>query len=650
MALEQQLGFRSSFNLIPEGEYRVTDKLRDAITSQGFELGVHDLHHDGKLFSNGDDFARKAQRINHYLKAWGAVGFRAGFMLHNLDWIHDLAVAYDASTFDTDPFEPQPHGQHTIFPFWVPRPAAAHSSLSPQLTPGLNGYVELPYTLPQDSTLFLILGEKHPDIWMQKLDWVAKHGGMVLLDTHPDYLAFGKASKSRTEYPAAFYERLLNYIQTKYSGQYWHATPKELASWYTSKVLPNCSQNPQKPPKTQNLAGKSAAVVLFSYYPADPRPRRAAEALASEGMHVEMICLKQDKSDLDNEIINGVRIKRIPLKKRRDGKIAYFLQYASFLAISGGILCRRAFGTRYSLVHVHNMPDFLVFSALIPKLLGARVILDLHDPMPELMCSIFRLPDRSWPVRLLRLLERLSLAFADQGITVNLACRDIFIARSCPADKMAVVINAPDEAIFQFSEAKQLGLRKSNSPFVIMYHGSIVERHGLDLAIHALNAIRGRIPQAELRIYGTSTAFLETALETSKKLGLESAVRFYGPKTLKEITSAIAACDVGVIPNRRSIFTEINTPTRIFEYLALGKPVIAPRAPGITTYFGSNELVFFELGNEQDLARQLEYVYNNPEETHLITQRGQAIYREHSWTRERQSFLDLVSGLLMKKV
>src|SRR4030095_1583596 len=155
MELERNLGFRSSFNFIPEGSYRVPAQMRQELTANGFEVGIHDLKHDGHLFSSYRSFKRRALRINNYAREWGASGFRSGFMLRNLDWLHDLEVQYDASTFDTDPFEPQPDGGHTIFPFWVPRPNG--SSIDGQEL-GTNscsqgGYVELPYTLPQDSTL-----------------------------------------------------------------------------------------------------------------------------------------------------------------------------------------------------------------------------------------------------------------------------------------------------------------------------------------------------------------------------------------------------------------------------------------------------------------------------------------------------------------
>src|ERR1035441_289422 len=187
MEMETSLGFRSSFNFIPQGEYSTTAAFRQGLVDNGFEVAVHDLYHNGKLFLSKSEFSRNAPHINRHLKEWGAKGFRSGFMLHNLEWLHELDIEYDMSTFDTDPFEPQPQGRNTIFPFWVPRPGESRKqkvesrnpqeagslafSLQPSALPR-TGYVEMPYTLPQDSTLFLLLGERQPDIWFQKLDWI----------------------------------------------------------------------------------------------------------------------------------------------------------------------------------------------------------------------------------------------------------------------------------------------------------------------------------------------------------------------------------------------------------------------------------------------------------------------------------------------
>ena len=248
MQLETELGFRSSFNFVPEGSYRVPAELREKLSAAGFEIGIHDLKHDGRLFASYRGFERRAVRINHYVREWGASGFRSGFMLRNLDWLHNLDVQYDASTFDTDPFEPQPEGCQTIFPFWVPRPTASDSvnGQQPTIDSSSDGYVELPYTLTQDSTLFLILKEPSIRIWQQKLDWIAECGGMALVIVHPDYLAFEGELSSHLTYPAARYAEFLNWVKQKYEGTYWHAVPRDVAR----RV---CAANVAKPEYVANL-------------------------------------------------------------------------------------------------------------------------------------------------------------------------------------------------------------------------------------------------------------------------------------------------------------------------------------------------------------------------------------------------------------
>lgn len=219
MMLEQERGFRSSFNFVP-ADYPVAPELRAQLNVDGFEVGVHGWTHDGSLYKTRDIFLQQAQRINEYLKEWNVVGFRSPAMHHNLDWLRDLDIEYDLSTFDTDPFEPQPDGTGTIFPFPVKEDGCR------------KGYIEMSYTLPQDFTLFVIMQEKTIDIWKRKLDWVAEQGGMVLLNTHPDYMNFTNASSGLGEYPARYYSELLEYIKKRYGGGYWHPLPREMARFW----------------------------------------------------------------------------------------------------------------------------------------------------------------------------------------------------------------------------------------------------------------------------------------------------------------------------------------------------------------------------------------------------------------------------------
>ncbi len=265
------------------------------------------------------------------------------------------------------------------------------------------------------------------------------------------------------------------------------------------------------------LRGKRVAVVVFSHYPSDPRPRREAEALVQQGMEVDVICLRQDDHEQRRETINGVSILRVPLRRWRGGKFSYFFQYGSFILTSFFLLAFRSFKRRYSLVHVHNMPDVLVFAALVPKICGARVILDLHDPMPELMLTIFKLPPESFSVRMLKWLEKWSAGFANVVLTVNLASKRIYSSRSCAPEKIRVVMNSPNEDVFQFRPAPAaLPNGKLGGNFTIMYHGSLLPRNGFDLAVKALETVRKSIPGASLVVCGERTPFFESVMASAE--------------------------------------------------------------------------------------------------------------------------------------
>lgn len=364
-------------------------------------------------------------------------------------------------------------------------------------------------------------------------------------------------------------------------------------------------------------------------------------------MTVDLICLGQGNAK-NRETGDSLSVVRVPMKHRRGGKLTYLLQYGSFILISSLIFAWRSFTRRYDLVYVHNMPDILVVSALVPKIFGAKVILDLHDPMPELMTTIFNLDKESSTVRLIRWMEKWSIARTNLVVTVNLACKHIFSARSCKPEKIVVVMNAPDSKIFPFRAAEHRSMNQDpTKPLVFMYHGSLVERNGLDLAVEALALARDKMPGAELKVYGPSTPFLERVMETVKAKGLQDIVHYFGPRKLEDLVKEIDGCDVGVIPNQRNPFTDINTPTRIFEYLSRGKLVIAPSTMGIQEYFNEESLVFFEPGNAADLAKQMRNAYSNQNELMKVARNGQEIYLAHTWEQERQTLLDGVSKILI---
>jgi predicted glycosyltransferase len=227
--LEASLGFRSSYNFVPE-DYYTPAEIRRELAESGFEIGVHGLNHDGKTFRDARMFRRRAPKIRYYLKDWASVGYTSPSMLRNLGFMAELGIEHGCSTFDTDPFEPHSDGFRTIFPFIVGDEARAKS------------YVELPYTLPQDHCLFIVQREKDINIWQKKLDWIATNGGMALMNSHPDYMNFGGESLSREEYPVGLYREFLDYVRTRYAGRFWHAIPRDLARYWRSTGAVNNTQ------------------------------------------------------------------------------------------------------------------------------------------------------------------------------------------------------------------------------------------------------------------------------------------------------------------------------------------------------------------------------------------------------------------------
>jgi glycosyltransferase involved in cell wall biosynthesis len=267
--------------------------------------------------------------------------------------------------------------------------------------------------------------------------------------------------------------------------------------------------------------------------------------------------------------------------------------------------------------------------------------------MPELFRSIYGLPDEHFIVRWLKKMEKRSCGFADLVLTPNTAFKELFASRSCPPEKIETVMNSPETAIFnpaKYTSAVETTGR--GKPFRLMYHGLLVERHGLDLAIQAVARLRAEIPDIQLHLYGEPTDYLKTIMELVWKLNLQGAVQSHGFKNLDEIAKEISKIDLGLIPNRLSSFTRINFPTRIFEYLAMNKPVLVPSTKGIRDYFDDSDILFFDGGSVNDLAMKIKWAWQHPSELRQLMENGRMVYGKHCWDSEEQRFVGLVDKLV----
>ena len=615
MELEMKHGFRSSFNFVPEGGYRVTKELRDQLTANGFEVGVHDLCHDGRLYRSRERFAASAVKINRYLAEWGAVGFRSAFMFHNLEWLEDLDIKYDASTFDTDPFEPQPDGTGTIFPFWK---SAANG----------RGYVELPYTLAQDSTLYLILGETTPDIWKRKLDWVASHGGMVLLNVHSDYLRFPGEPASSHTFDVGLYEEFLKYARQR-QAEAWHCLPREMAAFVETFKPP-----PRRTPKR-------VCMVTYSYFLADARVTRYAEALASRGDHVDVLSVRRWKEMAETDPHPNINIVRLQSRfgKKEVSPISYLLPVLRFLFSSTRWISRSHARRPYDFFHIHNIPDFLVFSAFFPRRKGAKVILDIHDIVPEFYGSKFAKKENATIISLLRWIERVSAKCADQIIISNHLWLETYAARTGADGKCSVFINNVDRRIF----CPRTRLRKDGK-FIIIFPGGLQWHQGVDIALRAFQKVSARAPEAEFHIYGDGNV-KQALMDLSAELGLDGVVRFFDPVPVREIARIMAEADLGVVPKRADSFGNQAYSTKIMEFMSLGVPVIVSETKIDRYYFNDSVVRFFPSGNHEALAEAMLQMIGNPELRRQMAARASAYAADNSWEKRKVDYLNLVDSV-----
>jgi len=388
-------------------------------------------------------------------------------------------------------------------------------------------------------------------------------------------------------------------------------------------------------------------IVSYAYFPARPRELRQTLALKRQGYEVDVICNRQ-RVEKKYEIVQGVNVFRLPLLRKRGSFIAYTYRYAlSFVFIFFKLSILYLF-KRYSIIQVNSIPDFLVFTCLIPKLSGARIALDMMDPMPELYITKFRCQENAFMVRCLRLIEKMSTRFADAVLTQNNGYALLFSRREIPKSKITVLHNSAQEHFFGPIRNPSTGMRQKGK-FVMLFHGTITERHGLETAVRSICFLRNKISNVQLQIVGGGEYFggeyTDKITKLAANLNVKEYVWFRGSFKVEDIPSIIEQTDIGVIPNRKSVFAETNLPNRVFEYLWMGKPVAMSRTQGVLNYFDDSSIMYFEPDNPEDMARAVLNLYNNPEQAKELVANAQRICQKYRWETEKKKYIRLIERL-----
>jgi len=386
-------------------------------------------------------------------------------------------------------------------------------------------------------------------------------------------------------------------------------------------------------------SSKRVCMLAYTFYESDPRVMRYAEALAERGDEVDVIALRRETRG-PSDRIHGVRVFRIQkrvLNEKR--KLSYLFRILLFFLRSLIFLGRKHLQKRYDVVHVHSVPDFLVFAALLPKLTGAKVILDIHDLLPELYASKFKTREDSLTFRLLLGVERASTAFADHVLIANHLWQEKLLSRCLQDGKCTVVLNVPDRTIFARRERP-----KQNDEFIVMFPGTLNWHQGVDIAIRAFRHVKDQIANAEFHIYGEG-ASKEALVRLIQELGLEGCVILRDPLPLREIASVMANADLAVVPKRKDSFGNEAFSTKILEFMALGVPLIVADTDIDRFYFDDSVVKFFHSGDEKDLARCMLQVIRDSELRKRLVRNALEFIERNDWATKKGEYLDLVDCL-----
>jgi glycosyltransferase involved in cell wall biosynthesis len=375
----------------------------------------------------------------------------------------------------------------------------------------------------------------------------------------------------------------------------------------------------------------------------EPMVQREAEALAGAGFDVEVICMREPGRP-SHERINGVALIRLPTRRHAGGKTRYLLDYASFFALAAAAVTARHLRRPYAIVQVNTMPDFLVFAAAVPRLLGSKLVAYMHEPTPELAETLFgpgRLP------RLLARVEQRALRFADHAVTVTDQLKQRYVQRGAAAEKITVVLNCADPATMRPRHPGRVSRAAAGgmAGFTVVCHGTMQDRYGQDTIVAAAGLLKAEMPDLQVVLTGRG-AFADELAETIVAQDLQDVVRLAGWVTREQLAAILGSADVGVVAQKSSPYSNLVHTNKMVDYWIFGLPVIASRLHAVAAYYGDDVLEFFEAGDPASLAAAIRRLRADPQRRALLAKAGTRAQAERGWASQRLVYLEVFTRLL----
>lgn len=380
-------------------------------------------------------------------------------------------------------------------------------------------------------------------------------------------------------------------------------------------------------------------IVRHAYYPQDVRVRKEVRALIEAGYFVDVICLRS-KGQSKHENVDGAFVYRLGTEHQRGSLFIYILEYAlGFIKMF--FLLTYLFGRkRYQCIQVNTLPDALVFITIVPYLFGAKVLLDMHEPAPELFIAKFGENRFRWAVKLIAFVEQCSMRYATAVLAVNETIRQRYIERGAEGKKIFIVRNVPE-----IDASPVESLTPNSNRFSLLLHGLIAERYGHEMTVKAISKIKHEIPNIHLNIAGSGENE-NRVRQIVKDLDLSSYVTFLGWVSIEQIHSLIASTDIGLVPLLPSSFADLCQPNKLFDLVSGKRAVVASRLKAIEENFDDSCIAYFEPGNIEDLARCILDLYQNPAKRCIKAENAYRKYNLIKWEHSKFEYINIVNEMM----
>lgn len=393
----------------------------------------------------------------------------------------------------------------------------------------------------------------------------------------------------------------------------------------------------------------NVGMLVHGYYPRDVRVRREAEALVEAGYRVEIVCLRDPISkgtqrEPYNYKVNNVHIHRLPIARKRGKKLRYLYEYIGLIILGTWKLTLLHFKNRFQVIHIHNMPDLLVLAGIIPRLMGAKLLLDIHDPMPELYISKHHVDQNCLIVKALKLQEKFSCFLADKVISVNESMREHLESNGIPSKKISILHNFPDTRYLPIKKDITRWPRHKDG-LTLLYAGTVTEHYRLDIIINSLVLVSKDIPQIKFRIIGDGND-LNRIIKLANNLGIIDYIKHESPVTIDDLRYIMEEADVGISCHTGDVYGDLQFSCKILDYMTQGMPVISSRTKAVKRYIPEEAIFYFEPDNTEDLAKQIIKIWDRSDLMKRKMSNVKKIFPQYTWQKEKYKLINLYQKLL----